>query len=316
MPKYRDNLPQLNSGVPFLTDGGIETTLIYHEGLELPHFAAFILLEDDKGRDALQRYYRMYASIATSHTTGFILESPTWRANRDWGAKLGYDNNSLANLSRMAIDLLVGIRLDYENRQSPMVISGCIGPRGDGYNPSNLMSVDEAEQYHSEQIKVFAETDADMVTAITMNYSEEAEGIVRAAKQEGMPVVVSFTVETNGSLPTGQSLESAITTLDKATGNAPVYYMINCAHPSHFETVLSNGKPWWLDRIHGLRANASSASHAELDRATELDDGNPVELGGQYGQLVNRLKHLNVLGGCCGTDHRHIQEIAKACVRP
>ena len=196
-----------------------------------------------------------------------------------------------------------------------MVISGCIGPRGDGYNPSSLMSVDEAEQYHNEQIKVFANTEADMVTAITMNYSDELRALFEAAKQASMPVAVSFTVETNGSLPTGQSLEDAITTLDKVTGNAPVYYMINCAHPSHFETVLNKGKPWWLNRIHGLRANASSASHAELDRATESDYGNPVELGGQYGQLVNRLKHLNVLGGCCGTDHRHIQEIAKACIR-
>jgi S-methylmethionine-dependent homocysteine/selenocysteine methylase len=244
MLKYRNNLPQLYSG-PFLTDGGIETTLIYREGLELPHFAAFLLLQDDKGKEALQRYYRTYASIATSHKAGFILESPTWRANCDWGAKLGYDSKSLANVNRMAIELLVGIRQEYENKQSPMIISGCIGPRGDGYNPSNLMSVDEAEQYHSEQIKVFANTDADMVTAITMNYSEEAEGIVRAAEQAGMPVAVSFTVETNGSLPTGQSLESAITTLDKVTGNAPVYYMINCAHPSHFEAVLgsNNGKP-------------------------------------------------------------------------
>jgi S-methylmethionine-dependent homocysteine/selenocysteine methylase len=313
MPKYRNDLPQLYRG-PFLTDGGIETTLIYREGLELPYFAAFPLLQDDKGREALQRYYRMYASIATRYKAGFILESPTWRANPDWGAKLDYDRKSLANINRMAIELLVGIRQEYENKQSPMVISGCIGPRGDGYNPSRVMSVDEAEQYHSEQIKVFAKTEADMVTAITMNYSEEAEGIVRAAKQASIPITVSFTVETNGSLPTGQSLESAITTLDNATDNAPVYYMINCAHPNHFERILSSGKPW-LDRIHGLRANASSASHAELDRATVLDDGNPVELGGQYGQLVNRLKHLNVLGGCCGTDHRHIQEIAKACIR-
>lgn len=171
MPKYRNNLPQLYGG-SFLTDGGIETTLIYREGLELPHFAAFPLLQDDKGREALQRYYRTYASIATSHKVGFILESPTWRANHDWGAKLGHDSKSLANVNRMAIDLLIGIRQEYENKQSPMVISGCIGPRGDGYNPSCIMSVDEAEQYHSEQIKVFANTDADMVTAITMNYSE------------------------------------------------------------------------------------------------------------------------------------------------
>ncbi|HEX7034024.1 MAG TPA: homocysteine S-methyltransferase family protein [Nitrososphaera sp.] len=313
MPKYRNHLPQL-SGEPFLTDGGIETTLIYREGFELPHFAAFHLLQDDLGIEALRRYYRTYASIAAANKVGFILESPTWRANRDWGIKLGYDREGLANANRRAIDLLIGIREEYENENSRMVISGCIGPRGDGYNPSNMMSVAEAEQYHSEQIKTFAETEADMVSAITMNYPQEAEGIIRAAKREGMPVAISFTVETNGLLPTGQSLESVITALDEVTDSAPVYYMINCAHPTHIEKMLDSGDKSWSDRIRGLRANASSKSHAELDQATELDDGDPVELGRQYGQLVDRLKCLNVLGGCCGTDHRHVQEIAKVCI--
>src|SRR5690606_19487273 len=234
MPKYRNHLPQL-SGEPFLTDGGIETTLIYREGFELPHFAAFHLLQDDQGVEALRKYYRTYASIAAVNKVGFILESPTWRANPDWGIKLGYDMEGLANVNRRAIDLLVEIRKEYENENSRMVISGCIGPRGDGYNPSSMMSVEEAEQYHSEQIKTFADTEADMVSAITINYPQEAEGIIRAAKREGMPVAISFTVETNGLLPTGQSLDSVIAALDKVTGSAPVYYMINCAHPTHIE---------------------------------------------------------------------------------
>lgn len=313
MPKYRNHLPQL-SGEPFLTDGGIETTLIYHEGFKLPHFAAFHLLQDDLGMDALRRYYRTYASIAAVNKVGFILESPTWRTNHDRGIKLDYDRESLANANRKAIDLLVEIRNEYENEDSRMVISGCIGSRGDGYNPSNMMTVAEAERYHTEQIKIFADTEADMVSAITMNYPQEAEGIIRAAKREGIPVAISFTVETNGLLPTGQSLESVIATLDEATDNAPVYYMINCAHPTHFEKILSGEDKSWSDRIHGLRANASSKSHAELDQATELDDGDPVELGRQYGQLMGRLRCLNVLGGCCGTDHRHIQEIVKVCI--
>jgi len=313
MPKYRNHLPQL-SGEPFLTDGGIETTLIYREGFELPHFAAFHLLQDDQGVEALRKYYRTYASIAAVNKVGFILESPTWRANPDWGIKLGYDMEGLANVNRRAIDLLVEIRKEYENENSRMVISGCIGPRGDGYNPSSMMSVEEAEQYHSEQIKTFADTEADMVSAITINYPQEAEGIIRAAKREGMPVAISFTVETNGLLPTGQSLDSVIAALDKVTGSAPVYYMINCAHPTHIEKALGSGDKSWSDRIRGLRANASSKSHAELDQATELDDGNPLELGRQYGQLADRLKRLNVLGGCCGTDHRHIGEIAKVCI--
>lgn len=314
MARYRNNLPQLYDG-PFLTDGGIETTLIYLEGLELPHFAAFHLLQDDKGRTALQRYYQKYASIAADHKVGFILESPTWRANRDWGAKLGYDIKSLASANRRAIDLLGDIRREYESKRSPMVISGCVGPRGDGYSPSNMMTAEEAERYHLDQIATFADTEADMVAAITMNYVDEAEGVVRAAKKAGMPVAVSFTVETDGMLPTGQSLESVVTYLDGATNSYPAYYMINCAHPTHFEATLSGDRPW-LNRIRGLRANASRKSHDELDRATELDRGDPAELGSQYGHVMQRLKHLNVLGGCCGTDHRHIQEIARACIRP
>jgi S-methylmethionine-dependent homocysteine/selenocysteine methylase len=225
------------------------------------------------------------------------------------GAKLGYDSKSLASANRRAIELLGDIRREYEGERSPMVISGCVGPRGDGYNPSNMMTAEEAERYRLDQIATFADTEADMVAAITMNYIEEAEGVVRAAKKAGMPVAVSFTVETDGMLPTGQSLESAITYLDSATNSYPAYYMINCAPPTHFETTLS-GDGLWLNRIRGLRANASRKSHAELDR------GDPAELGSQYGHVMQRLKHLNVLGGCCGTDHPHIQEIARACIRP
>lgn len=253
MPKYRNRLPQL-SGEPFLTDGGIETTLIYREGFELPHFAAFHLLQDDVGTEALRKYFRTYASIAAASKVGFILESPTWRANHDWGLKLGYDRESLANANRKAIDLLTEIRKKYENEKSPMVISGCIGPRGDGYKPSNTMSVVEAEQYHSEQIKIFADSEADMVTTITINYPQEAEGIIRAAKRKGMPVAISFTVETNGLLPTGQSLEGVITNLDKVTDGVPVYYMINCAHPTHIERcwwAVSTNRGWIESGVYG-----------------------------------------------------------------
>jgi S-methylmethionine-dependent homocysteine/selenocysteine methylase len=194
-----------------------------------------------------------------------------------------------------------------------MIISGCIGPRGDGYNPAALMREDESEQYHAMQAQVFRDADADMVTAITMTYAAEAIGLTRAAKNAGMPVVISFTVETDGRLPTGQTLEDAIAQVDDATAKAPAYYMINCAHPTHFAGALAGGAPW-LERIRGLRANASIKSHAELDEAKELDDGNPVELGSQYRELRDKLHKLNVLGGCCGTDHRHVEAICRACL--
>jgi len=310
MAKYRKNLPQLN-GEKFLTDGGLETILVFHEGLELPQFAAFALLKNDNGREQLYKYYSTYAAIARDHKVGFILESDTWRASSEWGKKLGYSKEALVDINRKAIELLQDIRIEYENKKSKMVISGCIGSQGDGYNPTNMMSEEEAERYHTVQIETFSETQADLVSAFTMTNTAEVIGLTRAAKSAGMPVVISFTVETDGKLPSGQTLKEAIEKVDKETDNTPVYYMINCAHPTHFEGALASGESW-VQRIRGIRANASTKSHAELDGAEELDDGNPVELGRQYKELTGRLHHINVLGGCCGTDHRHVKEICKA----
>lgn len=314
MSKYRNHLPTLSGGF-FLTDGGIETTLIFHENLELPDFAAFHLLKDKEGSAALRKYFSKYASLARDYQVGFILESPTWRASRDWGLRLGYTESALAEVNRQAIALLRDVRNEFANEKTPMVISGCVGPRGDGYQPTSVMSAEEAQQYHTAQIQTFSETEADLVTAITMNYVEEAIGITRAAQSVGMPVVISLTVETDGRLPTGQTLRDAIERVDEATGHAPAYYMINCAHPTHFAGVLRAGEPW-TNRIRGLRANASAKSHAELNESAELDEGHPVELGGQYRELLRTLKNLNVFGGCCGTDHRHVEEICKACLAP
>jgi S-methylmethionine-dependent homocysteine/selenocysteine methylase len=312
MAAYRNGLPQLDRDI-FLTDGGIETTLIFHEGLELPDFAAFDLLKDNDGTEALRKYFRGYAALARDYEVGFILESATWRASPDWGTKLGYSAAALAEINRKAIELLRDIRSDYANEKTRMVISGCIGPRGDGYNPTSIMSAEEAQRYHAAQIGTFSATDADMVTAITMNYVDEAIGITRAAQAAGMPVVISFTVETDGKLPTGQTLQAAIEAVDAATGGAPAYYMINCAHPTHFADALVADEPW-VARIRGIRANASTMSHAELNDSAELDAGDPVELGRQHGALLGRLRHLNVLGGCCGTDHRHVEEICRAAL--
>jgi S-methylmethionine-dependent homocysteine/selenocysteine methylase len=311
MPKYRDQLPQLRDGI-FLTDGGLETTLIFHDKLDLPYFAAFHLLKDQAGTEALRKYYCSYASIACANGLGFVLESPTWRANPDWGEKLGYSKAALSDVNRSAVALMRELREQFETARSPMVISGCVGPRGDGYDPGQAMSEAEAEAYHSQQIGVFRETDADLVTAITMTNTPEAIGIVRAARTAGLPAVISFTLETDGCLPTGQSLEDAIGVVAAATDEATAYYMINCAHPTHFDAAIATSEPW-VTRIRGVRANASKLSHAELNEALELDDGNPRELGAQYAALRRRHPHVNVLGGCCGTDHRHIEEIARAC---
>lgn len=312
MTRHRNVLPQL-AGTFFLTDGGIETTLIFHEGLTLPDFAAFHLFKTPEGEAALRKYFRTYAEIAKRFGTGLILESATWRANADWGQKLGYTREALAGANRRAVHLLEKLRCEYETEQTPVVISGCLGPRGDGYVPGRAMSAQEAEAYHREQIETFAGSAVDMVCAITMNYVEEAVGIACAAQRADTPVAISFTVETDGKLPTGQTLKTALEQVDNATSGYPSYYMINCAHPTHFDGVLAEGEPW-VKRIRGLRANASRMSHAQLNEAPELDAGNATEFGQEYADLKKRLPQLNVMGGCCGTDHRHIEQIASACL--
>ena len=310
MAHYRDHLPQLDGGL-FLTDGGIETVLIFHEGLDLPLFAAFDLLKDEQGTETLRRYFEPYAELARERGTGLVLESPTWRASPRWASELGYSERDLDRLNRSAIALMEELRDRYQTSESPIVISGCIGPQGDGYSPEQLLSADAAEDYHSTQIGTVSETAADMVTALTMTYADEAIGVTRAAGAAGMPVAISFTIETDGRLPSGQALGEAIEQVDAETGRAPAYFMINCAHPMHFDAVLGGGESWQA-RIRGLRANASTMSHAELDEATELDDGDPADLASRYATLRAELPNLTVLGGCCGTDLRHVRAISEA----
>lgn len=312
MTDDRQSLPQLEHR-PFLTDSGLETKLIFVDGIALPEFAAFVLLETADGRQRLRDYFSRHAQISRDAGSGFIAEAPTWRANPDWGRRLGYDSERLDELNKEAITMLLDLR-DRDGRgRHDYVISGCIGPRGDGYDPSVTTAPEEAERYHAEQIASFAETDADLVSALTMTNTEEAIGITRAAQKAGIPTVISFTLETDGRLPSGTPLAEAILEVDAATGDGPAYYMINCAHPTHFDDVLE-GRGGWVGRIRGIRANASRKGHDELDTAGELDDGDPYELASEYASLVARFPALTILGGCCGTDERHIEQIASACI--
>jgi S-methylmethionine-dependent homocysteine/selenocysteine methylase len=311
MSQHRKQLPQLQAPV-FLSDGGIETSLIYDDGIELVDFAAFTLHDSADGRAALERYFDSYVAIARRDKVGIVLETATWRANPDWAARQCYDSVRLAEINKVAVELLAAVRARHQSPETPIVISGCIGPRGDGYQADSLMTVDEARDYHALQAGAFADTAADVITAITMTYPAEAIGIVLAARDVGMPVVISFTVETDGSLPIGVSLADAISEVDAATDAYPAYYMVNCAHPTHFADVLQPGTGW-TSRIGGIRANASTMSHAELDQATELDAGDPLALAASYRRLREQLPHLVVLGGCCGTNHEHIDAISRAC---
>lgn len=306
--KYRHALPQM-MGTKMITDGGLETTLVFQEGIELPFFAAFKALESAEGIKAMDAYMTRFAKLAVAEKRGFLMDTPTWRASARWGGEMWMTQNELREIHREAIVSLTKLRSTFETPDSPFVINGVIGPQDDGYSPATTLTAEQAERYHQQQVKWFAELGADMVSAITMTYADEALGVVRAAKTAGIPVAISFTVETDGKLPSGQSLGDAIETLDAATDSFPAYYMVNCAHPDHFADALNGA---WTRRIMGIRANASRLSHAELDAAETLDDGNPAELGELYGGLSNLLPNLTVIGGCCGTDHRHVSAMCAA----
>ena len=309
MAEYRIALPQ-HSGELFLTDAGLETDLIFNHGVEIREFAAHTLLPDASGRVALESYLRGFLSLARETGAGFILDSQTWKAHVHWADDLGASEDELRESNNLAIAFIAGLRDEYASNENPIVLNGVVGPRGDAYAPDVKVAAQEAEEYHHKQLGWLAETEVDMVTGLTFTQSDEAIGFLRAAQKVGLPAVMSFTVETDGRLPTGQSLGEAITAVDEATDSGAAYFMVNCAHPDHFSQVLGDSD--WARRIQGLRCNASRMSHADLDNSETLDDGDPVELGGQYKAMKETMPWLNVFGGCCGSDLRHVTQIAKA----
>jgi homocysteine S-methyltransferase len=309
MSKYRNELPQL-SGDLFLTDAGIETDLIFNHGIEIREFAAHTLLPRADGRRALAAYFRDFLALAKQNDTGFILDSQTWKAHTHWASDLAETEQQLRQANRDSIAFIARLRDEFSDNGKPVVLNGLVGPRGDAYAPEAGIAAHEAQNYHARQLGWLAETEVDMVTAMTFTQSDEAVGVVRAAQSVGLPIVVSFTVETDGRLPTGQPLDEAITTVDNATDEGPAYFMINCAHPDHFPDLPADRG--WTQRIRGLRCNASRLSHAELDECEELDPGNPQELAAQYRTIVTKLPWLNVFGACCGSDLGHVSRIATA----
>jgi len=304
------HLPQLSGGL-FLSDGGLETSLVFIDKVDLPHFAAFVLLDSELGRERLESYYRPYLELcADLPDAGFVLETPTWRANPDWAAMLGVDAPRLREINVQAAALMAALRQRWAPRlNGPIVIGGVIGPRGDGYVADAPGSAIAAADYHEPQAEALAAGSVDMLEAVTMTSAAEALGVSIAARRVGLPAVISFTLETDGSLPSGESLESAIEQVDAHA--PPAYFAINCAHPSHFVNVLTVDRPW-TRRIRGVRANASKRSHAELDAAPDLDVGDPLDLAQRYRGLKGVLPNLGVLGGCCGTDWRHLRAIRDA----
>ncbi len=298
--------PLLNAETPFLTDGGFETWMFFVEGFEAPEFAAIVLMDDEAFKIKARKYFERFLKMAAVANTGYVLDTNTWRGCTKWAGALGVSEADMLRLSRDAVQFAQALRDDWRTRVTPVLVNGVVGPAGDGYAAETALSVAEAVALHTPQIEVFAETGLDMISAITMTNVPEAVGIARAAEAKGLPAVISFTVETDGRLPSGQTLAEAITETDRQTNASPAYYMVNCAHPDHFKGVL-DGDSAWLSRIGGVRANASRMSHEKLDQAEELDAGNPQEFGELHLELAASLPALKVLGGCCGTDHRHVE---------
>jgi S-methylmethionine-dependent homocysteine/selenocysteine methylase len=287
----------------YVTDGGLETDLIFHHGVDLPEFAAYPLVWTDEGRTLLRAYFAAYAGIAERAGAGLLLESPTWRANPDWGAALGHDTAALADANRTSVEMLHGLADEWRVRIPEIVVSGTIGPRGDGYRPGAGVEPDEAADYHLPQLAAFAEAGAQAASALTLTDPGEAIGVVRAADSVGLPVTVSFTVQTDGRLPGGAPLEQAVDEVEHAA--PPASYLVNCAHPEHVLPAFDGGGAW-LERVGGLRSNASTLTHAELDEMDVLDEGDLPRLVAAHRGLEERLPALRVVGGCCGTDARHV----------
>lgn len=300
----------LNTHRPFLTDGGFETWLFFQQGFEAPEFAAIVLMDDEAARQAMRRYFDGFLNMAAAAQTGFVLDTNTWRGCTHWGPKLNRSTSEMLRLSSNAVLFAKSIRAEWQSCVSPILVNGVVGPAGDGYAPGRVPSVTEARDLHLPQIATFAQSAVDMVSAITMTNTGEAIGVTQAATENRLPVVVSFTVETDGRLPTGEMLGDAIHAVDAATNSAPLYYMVNCAHPDHFRQHLVTGSDW-VCRIGGVRANASRLSHTELDVAESLDDGDPIEFGHLHADLSRYLPNLRVFGGCCGTDHRHVECVSR-----
>lgn len=286
-----------------VTDAGMETDLIFHRGIDLPEFAAFPLLDSAPGRQALRDYYAAFAEIAARHQLALSLESPTWRANPDWGARLGYDAPALARVNADAMSFLSALADEYA---VPVTLVGMIGPRGDGYVSDGPVDPIAAHRYHAPQVAALVNGGAQQVTAYTLTEVGEAVGITRAAREVGVPVAVGFTVETDGRLPSGMTLGDAIARVDEDA--SPDSYLVNCAHPRHIAAGLS-AEASWLGRIEGVRVNASQLSHAELDESEALDEGDIGSLAREVVGLIGLLPNLRLVGGCCGTDARHVERM-------
>jgi S-methylmethionine-dependent homocysteine/selenocysteine methylase len=304
------DIPPRLDGRFYLTEGGTETEVLYKWGFELPEFAMYPLLDNAEAHEVIKNIYRRYFEAAERHDTGMLILGHDYRASPDWGAKLGYSPEGLAEMQRRTIEFLDGMRREYEGRVRDVYIGGCIGPRGDAYGTGGDISEAEAEAYHSVQLTTLGSTRADLAVATTFNNIPEAVGVVRAAERIGIPIGVNLTLTTEGRLRSGPTLREAVETIEERTNGAAAWFGTNCAHPLEFAGALADAGPW-LERLRCIRPNAVQMDQIALCKLGHLEDGDPVELGQQMGEVARLLPRADILGGCCGTDERHLGEIAK-----
>ncbi len=307
------SLPPMGSGEMFLTEGGSETEIMYRHGFELPEFSMLPLLESPLALSALRDEYSQQLDVAAEFGLSFLLTGLDYRASPDWGSKLGYSPSGLADANIASIELLRDIAKGYEEQIPRLLIGGILGPRGDAYSLNQEITAESAEDYHAVQLETLKRADVDFACALTFNNVAESVGALRAANQTGVPLFVSLTLDRSGRLKSGPTLAEAIVEIDAQAGEAaPELYMINCSHPLEYEPALENRD--WIKRLRGVRPNASKMEKLALCELGHIEEGDPVELASRLRDLSERYPHMDIFGGCCGTGHKHLREIAKTLV--
>jgi homocysteine S-methyltransferase len=305
----KKHFPPQKEGRFYLSEGGTETEILYKYGFELPQFAMFPLLDNPEAVSKMQGMYRKYLDVVAKHGMCALMGGLDYRASPDWGKLLGYSPQGLSEANHKSINFLREIAKEYTSDIPDILIQGLIGPRGDAYKMNLNITENEAEDYHSIQLNTLKEANVDLALAITFNNIPESIGVARAAKKIGVPLAISLSLDSTSKLNSGPSLAEAITTIDEETELAPEFYLINCSHPLEYESAIVSGD--WINRIRGVRPNASKMEKIALCQIGHLEDGDPVELGVQCGDLARRYPHMDIWGGCCGTWDTHLDQIAK-----
>lgn len=302
--------PSQVEGRYYLSEGGMETEVMYKHGFDFPHFAVFELLKNPKAVSALQAMYRQYFDVVAKHQMVALVGGLDYRASPDWGALLGYSADGLSDMNHRCIDFLRDLAKEYIGEIDEILIQGFIGPRGDAYETNTVITEQESEDYHSVQLQTLKEADVDLASALTFNNIPESIGVAKAAARLDLPLCISLSLDGSSRLNSGPSLGDAIKTIDAATDNSVAFYMINCVHPLEYESALADES--WMKRIRGVRPNASVMDKISLCKIGHLEDGDPIELGNQIGDLFKRFPHMDILGGCCGTWDNHLDQMAQS----